>query len=996
MKNTIIKFTLCVLTVGLFLSTYTLAQSTNIVGPQGSNQFGRNVIALPNGNIVVTDPEYSIPGGADNVGAVYMYNGSTRELISTLTGSQDDDFVGIDGVTVLTNGNYVVVSSSWNNGATQFAGAVTFCSRDLGCDGTVSSANSLVGSNANDFVGDGGITPLTNGNYVVTSLRWDEGTNSDVGAVTWGNGTFGRSGVVAAANSLVGFASNERVGSGGVTALTNGNYVVSSPNMFNSIGAVTFGDGTTGITGDITSLNSLIGSTQDDRIGSLGVTPLANGNYVVTSPDWDNGGIVNAGAVTFGSGSTGVSGAVSPINSLVGSSINDQVGGSGIFPFINAVTALPNGDYVVASSFWDNNTVGNVGAVTFGDGVTGTTGTISSSNSLIGSEESDTVGSGGVTVLTNGNYVISSPNWNNGNEANVGAATFSPSTGRTGTISSANSLIGSTTNDRVSVSGITALTNGNYVVSSPNWDSDENDNVGAVTLGNGTSGVTGVVSESNSIIGATTNTGVGSEGVTALTNGNYVISTLGFNNGSALSAGAITFRNGTAPTTGTVSVSNSLVGSTINDNIGDCGITALPTGGYVICSQNWDNGEIENVGAVTFGNGTSGITGVITSANSLVGSTANDRIGSEGVMALPSFGYVFSSPNWDNGAIANVGAITCVTGAFDNIGQVAQNNSVLGSIANAGPGGLDFSFDDTNFQLVVGLRNENKVTLFKKFSISSTPFDFDGDRKTDVSIFRQSVGEWWYLRSSDWYSRALQFGLSTDKPTPADYTGDGKTDIGFYRYGEWFILRSEDNSFFSFPFGDHDDIPAPGDYDGDGKADPAVFRPSNSTWFILKSTDNNVDIIPFGIPEDKPVVADYDGDGRDDIAIFRPSVSQWWINQSNDGVTALQFGNSGDRTVQGDFTGDGKADVAFWRPMSGEWFIIRSEDFSFFSFPFGADGDIPAPGDYDGDGIFDATVFRPSNTTWFMNTTSNGVQILGFGSNDDIPVPTVYSYPFFF
>ncbi|HMS42050.1 MAG TPA: PPC domain-containing protein, partial [Pyrinomonadaceae bacterium] len=45
----------------------------------------------------------------------------------------------------------------------------------------------------------------------------------------------------------------------------------------------------------------------------------------------------------------------------------------------------------------------------------------------------------------------------------------------------------------------------------------------------------------------------------------------------------------------------------------------------------------------------------------------------------------------------------------------------------------------------------------------TAPFDFDGDAKTDVSIFRPSGGEWWYLRSSDGGNRAFQFGQSTDK-----------------------------------------------------------------------------------------------------------------------------------------------------------------------------------------------------------------------------------------
>ncbi len=270
-------------------------------------------------------------------------------------------------------------------------------------------------------------------------------------------------------------------------------------------------------------------------------------------------------------------------------------------------------------------------------------------------------------------------------------------------------------------------------------------------------------------------------------------------------------------------------------------------------------------------------------------------------------------------------------------------------------------------------------------------FDFDGDNKTDVGIFRPAPGQWWYRRSSDGSSRAFSFGQSADKVVAADYTGDGKTDIAFFRpsTGFWFILRSEDSSFYSFPFGNSTDIPTPADFDGDGRADPAIFRPSTREWFIINSSGGTT-ITTFGIAGDLPVAADYDGDAKADIGIYRPSNGQWWLNRTTAGLIVTTFGTSTDKTVQADYTGDGKADVAFFRPSTREWFILRSENFSFYSAPFGTTGDIPTPGDYDGDGRTDFSIFRPSNNTWYLQQSTSGFTAITFGITNDIPIPNAY------
>ena len=331
------------------------------------------------------------------------------------------------------------------------------------------------------------------------------------------------------------------------------------------------------------------------------------------------------------------------------------------------------------------------------------------------------------------------------------------------------------------------------------------------------------------------------------------------------------------------------------------------------------------------------------------------------------------------------------------------------SPGNPGGGGTIMSYchlqQGVGINFNLGFGPQPKALILGKIAAATclvdsgrAPFDFDGDNKTDIGIFRPNGAngaEWWIQRSTNNATGAATFGNSTDKIVPADYTGDGKADIAVFRpsNGNWFVLRSEDNSFYAFPFGTGTDVPVPADYDGDGKADAAVYRPTGNTWFINKSS-GGTDIRTFGTTGDIPVVGNYDGDNKADIAIFRPNGAngaEWWIQRSsNNTVFALIFGNNTDKPVQGDYTGDGKTDIAIFRPSNGNWFVLRSEDFSFYSFPFGLGTDVPTPGDYDGDGKFDAAVFRPSSTTWFVNRSTAGTLIQQFGAAGDNPIPNAY------
>lgn len=352
---------------------------------------------------------------------------------------------------------------------------------------------------------------------------------------------------------------------------------------------------------------------------------------------------------------------------------------------------------------------------------------------------------------------------------------------------------------------------------------------------------------------------------------------------------------------------------------------------------------------------------------------------------VTSFNEQFFLGSASSAAIQTDGKIVTAGGSFDF--EIARFNAVCSSTSPSP------TPTNTPTATPTATPSATQTATATPTPTVTVAFDYDGDGRTDISVFRPSGGAW-YLQESAAGFLGMLFGSNTDKIVPADYDGDGKTDIAVFRPSDqtWYIGNSSNSLYRAVVFGSANDLPAPADYDGDGQADICVFRPSDGTWYLQRSMDGAFVVYQFGAAGDKPTVGDFDGDGKSDFAVFRTTNGEWYQAYSSDGsLHGERFGITTDNLAYADYDGDGRTDLAVFRAADRIFYIRKSETATYDAYVFGIEEDIPTPGDYDGDGRADLSVFRPSDGNWYRLNSSNGAfNAFQFGLSGDRPTPGAY------
>ena len=181
-------------------------------------------------------------------------------------------------VTPLTGGRFVVSDPTWQPAPAETTGAIVVCPR-FGCT-NASGADVLRGPSATSQIGSGGVTALPSGGFVVSSPYWTDSPEPWLGSVMWCGPGQTCSGVMTRDRVVPGDSRLNKV-----TVLADGSYVVTSPGLSLGTIASRWCPADRPCVGPLTDENSMLFDRGNDfgAASDITVWPISGDTYVVSA-----------------------------------------------------------------------------------------------------------------------------------------------------------------------------------------------------------------------------------------------------------------------------------------------------------------------------------------------------------------------------------------------------------------------------------------------------------------------------------------------------------------------------------------------------------------------------------------------------------------------------------------------------------------------------------------------------------------------------------------
>lgn len=692
------------------LGSFTFLRGSTL-GQSAGEQFGSNGIEFfTTGGMVFVSDEADTGGFTDN-GSVVLVGFNGNEL-GRVDGTDDNEFLGSDGLIQAFNGNYWIISTNFapipstpnvgsvilasgvsgtqlgradgNNTNEQFGNVVfdgDLFNGDLLVQTTGHNAGAgiiaqlapidlgsgvivrgtITGATAGDLNG-ATVEFLPGGNYVVAAPNFDVGGTTDAGRVFVVDG----SAATVLGTPVDGTAFGENLGDSLefdlfqfdlCCSIVNDFAILSSGHGANSEGAVFFVDGSNGNVKR--QVDGLIGDT-------LGGLPLevVSGSHIAIRNSLSDVGAADGGQILF----------VDPFanystsGSVTGISTNETLGGAATDIDTSSLAGLGTGMFLIHTPLRDVSGKVDAGAVLIMQGVFNSAVTLQ--GAISGLEDQDNLGLNGasdVQLLTGGRFVL----FNDGADDPTGAVGVQNNEGAV-ILASATSFneigraYGQTDDNEGlgSASFVTERPNGNFFLHSPGAGAN---NEGALYLVDGTAGTL-----IGRVDGTTGNENFGSVLDTfTLTNGDVLVRSQTHTVGGNANAGTVVQVVSDGSLGGGNLVRGRVDGSTAGELLGSVSPNLSSDGvHYFVRSQNADPGGLTDAGSIFFVNQNTGAM-----VNQIDGISAGENLGSGSIFFGSASNLFIRSQFADVGGAVDAGRVILASPSGGFIGEATGNTA---------------------------------------------------------------------------------------------------------------------------------------------------------------------------------------------------------------------------------------------------------------------------------------------------------------------------------